>query len=177
MPIGVPAYSAPDGAPRGAALIPVDFFEVKAETKPKGSYRIMGVLTFTTLAATLTAFVYLAIAGSKTTITVSSIKTEDLSGTSGWDTCIMTRKVNDEYAIGNSSDYTLVNIMESESECLADMYGAAPCSSGNFGFVSTSSAVDETWGFSPYGAIAIDSSGNVWGQENVLDNTGMDTGI
>ena len=67
--------------------------------------------------------------------------------------------------------------MEYESECVTDLYGAAPCSNSNFGFVSTSSAVDRTWDFSPNGAIAIDSSGDVWGQEKVLDNTGKDTGI
>jgi len=59
-----------DEAPPAAAIMPVDFFEVK-KGSPRGTYETMGIFTLGILLASAATFVYLAVEGSKNAITVS----------------------------------------------------------------------------------------------------------
>jgi len=115
-----------DEAPPAAAIMPVDFFEVK-RGKPRGNYVTMGIFTLTILLASLSAFVYLAISGSEKTTTVSEIKSADLTGIDGWEKCSMISKENSEYAPSSDSTFMLVNVMESRTECAVSLAAASPC--------------------------------------------------
>lgn len=148
--------------------MPVDFFEVKK--RPRGTYRVMVLLAVATLIITSLAFLYLAIEGSKSTTTVSEVKTEDLSNKEGWDTCTMISKVNDEYALDGNASFTLVNVMESKTECASNLAAAAPCAS--FQFLASSDPSEVQWDQSTYGAIAVDPSDNLWALDWVSGGSG-----
>jgi len=123
-------HPSPDSSPAAAALIPVDFFEVKK--KARGTYKIMGLLTVATLIVTSLTFVYLSFEGSKSTTTVTEVKAEDLSNKDGWGACTMISKVTDDYSLSENASFTLVNVMESKAECVTNLATAAPCESLQF---------------------------------------------
>ena len=148
-----------DQALLAAAVMPVDFFEVKRT--PRGTYGTMGIFTILTLIATLTAFSFLAFEGSKGYTIVSEVKTEDITGTGGYE-CTMISKANDEYALGDNATFILVNVMESQAECAAALAAAAPCASDNLQFEASSDPTEVTFDDVGYGAIAFDFSGNLW---------------
>jgi hypothetical protein len=76
----------------------------------------MRVLTFCVLAITLCTFVYLAYDSSLETVTVTEIKTVDLTGKQGWEECTMISKVTDAYSdSATAGAFNLINVMESKS--------------------------------------------------------------
>jgi len=155
-----------DESPLAAALMPVDFFEVK-KGKPRGNYATMGVFTIAILFATVATFIYLAIDGSRNTTTVSEVMGEDLTGINGWETCTMVSKVNDAYAYSANSSYSLVNVMESKTECAVSLAAASPCDSDYVQFLATWESASVSWStYAPTGLTAIDSSGNLWALNN-----------
>jgi len=150
--------------PPAAAIMPVDFFQVKRE-KPRGDFNTMGMFTLAILFITLPMFIYLAVDGSRNTTIVSEVSGEDLTGIDGWETCTMISKVNDEYALDANTTYTLVNVMESKTECAAALAAASPCSSDDIQYNFDGSYV--SWGeYAPYGLTVIDQSGNFWALDN-----------
>jgi len=147
--------------PPAAAIMPVDFFQVK-RGKPRGNFFIVGVLSAVILLATVATFITLAFVGSKHVSTVSEVKTADLTGVDGWETCTMISKVNEEYALSTNSSYTLVNVMESKAECTASLAAASPCTSEHIQLIEYDSSISYTF-FSDSTTFAIDrSTGNIW---------------
>jgi len=153
-----------------AAVMPVDFFQVK-RGKPRGSIVMVGIFTVFILLATLVTFVILAYDGSKHVSTVSEVKTEDLTGIDGWQTCTMISKVNDEYALSTNSSFILVNVMESKVECTSSLAAASPCTSDYVQLLGyDSSFTNSYWD----NGMAIDhSSGNIWGPDSLSDGSSL----
>jgi len=159
-------------APVAAALMPVDFFEVKKI--PRGNYRTMSLLTIAVLVTTLFAFLFLSYEGSKATTTVSEVKTEDLTGIDGWESCIMISKANVAYALGANATFTLVNVMESKAECTSNLATAAPCASGSIHFEATSDPSDGLLEqYAVKGAIVFGPDGNLWGLSTADDTESL----
>jgi sugar lactone lactonase YvrE len=133
---------------------------------PRGNYVTMGMFTVAILLMTLPVFVYLAVEGSKNTTTVSEVKSADLTGVEGWETCTMISKANDVYAPSDTSNFALVNVMESKTECAESLAAASPCKS-EFNQISVSGSAFDWEDDAPRGLMVIDQSSNVWALNNV----------
>jgi len=78
----------------------------------------------------------------------------------------MISKENNAYAPSNTSSFSLVNVMESRTECAASLAAASPCTN-NFNQISVSGDSLSWENYAPTGLMAIDpSSGNFWALNN-----------
>lgn len=120
--------------------------DVRQETTPKAAWFPMYILAIITYIVAIVIFVSLFVEESKIYATETTIQSHDLTGSNGY-TCQMISKVTNSYdeSLPLHTDmaqvYNLINIMQSKSQCVANLKTADPCAYQQSFFPGTSREV------------------------------------
>ena len=112
---------------------PMNFFEVKRHSKPKGKPWILRSLTISVFLVGIAIFVALFISQSSSYTTETEIKLSDISDNE-W-TCSMASVITQSISLDSTSEpsqyYNLMSVNELKSDCLKTLHSANPCAAGS----------------------------------------------
>eukprot|EP01032_Pedospumella_encystans_P010517 gene10517-12284_t len=118
---------------KAEGVIPTEFYEIRAETEPRGDWNAMFGLTACLYFAVFAAFIAVYLYEGSRTHSQSKISDVDYKGEEGY-TCQMLSKVTASYQYANDSNfisailaYNLVNVKETQEHNGVNLAAAQPC--------------------------------------------------